>query len=673
MLVLSTGDVLTRVTKVVVVDTVCITDDEDEALLVNIDEVVVCVLIVVAPSFAELKNILDDFAIVGDIVSFCKECEDDVCLALVVDNMKLLVTMVTRTTGDDLVTFGVVDMVAFMVVFIVGLTTKDGFVLFDIVEVTAFPVWRVVFFVEIVAGEMVLFTIILPVGFVVNGVCMTADGDEALINIDEFMACPLVVVAPSLAELKNILDDFTIAGDIVPFCRECEVDVWLALLVDNIKLLVTMVTRTTGDDLVTFGVVDMVAFMVVLIVGLTTKDGFVLFDIVEVTAFPVRRVVFFVGIVAGEMVLFTIVLPVGFVVNTVCMTADGDESLINIDEFMACPLIVVAPSLAELKNILDDFTIAGDIVPFCRECEVDVWLALLVDNIKLLVTMVTRTTGDDLVTFGVVDMVAFMVVLIVGLTTKDGFVLFDIVEVTAFPVRRVVFFVGIVAGEMVLFTIILPVGFVVNTICMTADGDEALINIDEFMACPLIVVAPSLVELKNILDDFTIAGDIVPFCRECEVDVVLAMVVDSIELLISKSLEMVGIVVVMVTGTMGKDLVTFGVVDIVVFVVVFLVGLTTKDGFVVFDIVEVTAFPVTVGFIVLFRLKIVVVGELVLFTIILPVGFVVNTVCMTADGDEALVSIDEFVVCVVIVVAASLAELGDMLDDFAIVDDVVLF
>ena len=362
------------------------------------------------------------------------------------------------------------------------------------------------------------------------------------------------------------------------------------------------------------------------------------------------------------------------VVDTVCITDDEDEALrVNIDEVVVCVLIVVAASLAELKNILDDFAIVGDIVSFCKECEDDVCLALVVDNIKLLVTMVTRTTGDDLVTFGVVDIVAFMVVFIVGLTTKDGFVLFDIAEVTAFPVRRVVFFAEIVAGEMVPFTIILPVGFVVNTVCMTADGDEALINIDEFMTCSLTVVAPSLAELKNILDDFTIAGDIVPFWRECEVDVVFAMVVDSIELLVSKSLEMVGIVVVIVTGTMGKDLVTFGVVDTVVFVVVFLVGLTTKDGFVVFDIVEVTAFPVRVEFIVVFRLKIVVVSELVLFAIILPVGFVGNTVCMTADGDEALVSIDEFVVCLFIVVAASLAELRDILDDFAIVGDVVLF
>ena len=301
-------------------------------------------------------------------------------------------------------------------------------------------------FTIVVVDEMVPFTIILSVGFVVNGVCMTADGDEALINIDEFMACLLIVVAASFAELKNILDDFAIAGDVVPFCRECEVDVWLALLVDNMKLLVTMVIGTIGDDLVTFGVVDMVVFMVVFMVGLTTKDGFVLFDIVEVTAFPVRRVVFFVGIVAGEMVLFTIILPVGFVVNTVCMTADGDEALINIDEFVVCLLFVVATSLAELKNILDGFAIVGDIVPFCRECEVDGWLALLVDNIKnplveewrefddvdVLVVVVTGIVGEELVAF--VTVFVFMETL----TVFSSFAVFGIVDVLISRVEFVV-------------------------------------------------------------------------------------------------------------------------------------------------------------------------------------------------------------------------------------------
>ena len=49
----------------------------------------------------------------------------------------------------------------------------------------------------------------------------------------------------------------------------------------------------------------------------------------------------------------TIILPVGFVVNTVCIPADDDETLINIDKLMAC-LLNVAASLAELKDILDD-------------------------------------------------------------------------------------------------------------------------------------------------------------------------------------------------------------------------------------------------------------------------------------------------------------------------------
>ena len=423
-----------------------------------------------------------------------------------------------------------------------------------------------------VVDELVPFTIILSVGFVVNRVCMTADGDEALISIDKFMACLLIVVAASLAELKNVLDDFAIVGDVVPFCRECEVDVWLTLVVDSMKLLVTMMTGTTGDDLVTFGAVDMVVFMVVFMVGLTTKDGFVVFDIVEVTAFPVtvEFIVIFLFTIAvvDEMVPFTIILSVGFVVNRVCMTADGDEALINIDEFMACLLIVVAASLAELKNILDDFAIVGDVVPFCRECEVDVWLTLVVDSIELLVTMVTGTTGDDLVTFGAVDMVVFVVVFMVGLTTKDGFVVFDIVEVTAFPVRRVVFFVEVVAGEMVLFNILLPVGFVVNTVCMTADGDEALINIDEFVVSVLVVVAASLAELS----------------KGREVDVWLTLVVDNIKNPLVeewREFDNVYVLVVMVTGIVGEELVAF------VTVFVFMETLTVFFSFAVFGIVDV--------------------------------------------------------------------------------------
>ena len=45
----------------------------------------------------------------------------------------------------------------------------------------------------------------------------------------------------------------------------------------------------------------------------------------------------------------------------------------------------------------------------------------------------------------------------------------------------------------------------------------------------------------------------------------------------------------------------------------------------VLDIVEVTAFPVTVEFIVIFLFKIVVVDKMRQFTVILPVGFVVNS------------------------------------------------
>ena len=76
---------------------------------------------------------------------------------------------------------------------------------------------------------------------------------------------------------------------------------------------------------------------------------------------------------------------------------------------------------------------------------------------------------------------------------------------------------------------------------------------------------------------------------------------------------------------MGNGVKTFGIVNVVVFVIVFIfmVVVTVRDDLVIFDFVCVVAFAVTFKFIGVFFIEIVVVGDIVVLIIILPVGFVV--------------------------------------------------
>lgn len=162
---------------------------------------------------------------------------------------------------------------------------------------------------------------------------------------------------------------------------------------------------------------------------------------------------------------------VGVVVNTVCIPADGDVALIDIDEFVACLLIVIAVSFTELRDILDDFSIT------CAD-------------VVFVVVMLSRSVGDGGETFDIVDMVVFVIVVIfmVVLTIEDDLVILDIVGDVAFTVTDefiVVFLFDIVVvDEIVVFAIIRSV----DIVGITAKNEVLLVNIDEFVACLLIVV-----------------------------------------------------------------------------------------------------------------------------------------------------------------------------------------
>ena len=581
-----------------VVNIVGVTADGD-VVLINVDTFVACLLIVVAVSLIELRDILDELPIA--------------CTKVVT-----VVVMVSECVGNGGETLGIVNVVVFVIVFIfmVVLTIRGDLVIFDFVGVVALTVtskFIVVFFFEIVVvGEICIFIILLPVGFVVNIVGVTADGDVVLINVDTFVACLLIVVAVSLIELRDILDELRIA------CI-------------NVVIVSVMVSECVGNGGETLGIVNVVVFVIVFIfmVVLTIRGDLVIFDFVGVVALTVTSkfivVFFFKIVVVGEIFIFIVLLPVGFVVNIVGVTADGDVVLINVDTFVACLLIVVAVSLIELRDILDELPIA------CTK-------------VVTVVVMVSECVGNGGETLGIVNVVVFVIVFIfmVVLTIRGDLVIFDFVGVVALTVTSkfivVFFFEIVVVGEICIFIILLPVGFVVNIVGVTADGDVVLINVDTFVACLLIVVAVSLIELRDILDELRIA---------C-INVV--------------------IVSVMVSECVGNGGETLGIVNVVVFVIVFIfmVVLTIRGDLVIFDFVGVVALTVTSKFIVVFFFKIVVVGEIFIFIVLLPVGFVVNIVGVTADGDVVLINVDTFVACLLIVVAVSLIELRDILDELPI-------
>ena len=263
-----------------------------------------------------------------------------------------------------------------------------------------------------------------------------------MVDIDAFVACMLIVVAVSLTELRDILDDLSMVVFVI--------------------VVIFIIVLTIRDDLVIFGIVGVIA--------LTVTSKFIV-------------VFFFEIVVAGEIFIF-IILPIGFVVNIVGVTADGDVALVNIDTFVACLLIVVSVSLTELRDILDELPIA------CT-------------NVVIAAVMVSDCVGNGGETFGIVNVVVFVIVFIfmVVVTVRDDLVIFDFVGVVAFAVTfkfTVVFFIEIVVvGDIVVLIIVLPVGFVV------------------------------IVSLKELS-----AFELVPVCIEVEEDdVSLELIVDETELL----------------------------------------------------------------------------------------------------------------------------------------------
>ena len=126
----------------------------------------------------------------------------------------------------------------------------------------------------------------------------------------------------------------------------------------------------------------------------------------------------------------------------------------------------------------------------------------------------------------------------------------------------------------------------------------------------LVELAVSFTELRDILDELPIA------CTN------------------------VVIVAVMVSECVGNGVETFGIVNVVVFVIVFIfmVVVTVRDDLVIFDFVGVVAFAVTFKFTVVFFIEIVVVGDIVVLTIILPVG---KTELLEIDDVVAVVEIKD--------------------------------
>ena len=96
----------------------------------------------------------------------------------------------------------------------------------------------------------------------------------------------------------------------------------------------------------------------------------------------------------------------------------------------------------------------------------------------------------------------------------------------------------------------------------------------------------------------------------------------------------------MVGECVGNGVETFGIVNVVVFVIVFIfmVVVTVRDDLVIFDFVGVVAFAVTFKFTVVFFIEIVVVGDIVVLTIILPVG---KTELLEIDDVVAVVEIKD--------------------------------
>ena len=91
---------------------------------------------------------------------------------------------------------------------------------------------------------------------------------------------------------------------------------------------------------------------------------------------------------------------------------------------------------------------------------------------------------------------------------------------------------------------------------------------------------------------------------------------------------------------MGNGVETFGIVNVVVFVIVFIfmAVVTVRDDLVIFDFVGVVAFAVTFKSTVVFFIEIVVVGDIVVLTIILPVG---KTELLEIDDVVAVVEIKD--------------------------------
>ena len=96
----------------------------------------------------------------------------------------------------------------------------------------------------------------------------------------------------------------------------------------------------------------------------------------------------------------------------------------------------------------------------------------------------------------------------------------------------------------------------------------------------------------------------------------------------------------MVGECVGNGVETFGIVNVVVFVIVFIfmAVVTVRDDLVIFDFVGVVAFAVTFKFTVVFFIEIVVVGDIVVLTIILPVG---KTELLEIDDVVAVVEIKD--------------------------------